>query len=429
MRNIAQRWGVAFAAAASLASVAQAEPVRAEPVLERVVLVARHGVRAPTASPEALQTQTGRAWPAWPVGPGELTPHGAEALGRMAAFVRGVYAEKGLLPKGACPASGTVQVWADGADQRTRESGAVWARALNCSVAAGHGPDGESDALFDAAGMGVCPVDAKAALTALNGLTQNQSEISRATEDGAINRISVILAPKGCAGGLGPCLAGRNAFASSKTGLKLSGPMATASTLVENLLLEYAEGLPLDQVAWGLYGEDAVDVERQLAAAFAVHNRAAYLMRQTPELASHNGVVLARTVLDLLQGQAPRDSHAPPLSAAARLTVIAGHDTNLSNLAGIFGLNWTLPDQPDATAPDTTLAFEVWRDGVAETVRVVVYSQSLRQLRTAANLDHDHPAGVTPIALPDCHDGPNDACLLSTLAKLIPQRLPEACRP
>jgi 4-phytase/acid phosphatase len=410
-----------LALALGIAGVAQAEPV-----LERVVLVARHGVRAPTASLEALQAQTGRVWPGWPVGPGELTPHGAETLGRMADFVRAVYARDGLLPEAACPAPGVVQVWADGADQRTRESGAVWARTLNCGIPARHGPDGESDALFDAAGMGVCPVDPKAESAAISAATHDEADLVRPGDLASLEALQAIVAPDGCAGGPGPCFKAPTGLATGKAGLKLTGPLAVGSTLAENLLLEYAQGLPLDQVGWGRLGASEGAVERSLAAVLPAHDRAASLMRQTPYLASHNGAILARTVLDLLQGKAPQDAHAPPLSAAARLTVIAGHDTNLSNLAGVFGLSWALPDEPDATAPDTTLAFEVWRDGAVETVRVVVYSQSLRDLRTAAALDQTHPAGVTPGPLPDCGGG---VCKPETLAAAVTRRLPQDCRP
>lgn len=37
-----------------------ATPARAEPRLDRVVLVTRHGIRAPTATPAALEAMTGR---------------------------------------------------------------------------------------------------------------------------------------------------------------------------------------------------------------------------------------------------------------------------------------------------------------------------------------------------------------------------------
>jgi 4-phytase/acid phosphatase len=414
-RRYAAAIGVLIAALPALAFAA--------PVLERVVLVSRHGVRAPTQTLQALDAATGQSWPAWPVGPGELTPHGAKALGRMGDFLHGVYVRDGLLPAQGC-ASGAVQVWADGGDSRTRLSGDILANAFapGCGAASAHGPDGARDPLFDAAGTGVCPVESTDALAALAAETHDADDPTRPLDRQALNALQAIVAPAGCADGRGPCLSGPSGFASAKSGVKLTGPLALASTWSENLLLEYGEGFPLDQVGWGRAGSLTA-----LAAVLPAHNRAAALMRQTPYLAAHNGAVMARTVLDLLEGQAPADPHAPPLSPKAKVTVIAGHDTNLSNLAGVFGLDWTLPNQPDATAPDTVLAFELWRDGAAKTVRIVVYSQSLTQLRDASALDAANPAGVTPAASPDCVSEADGVCRLESLETKVRARLPVAC--
>jgi 4-phytase / acid phosphatase len=96
-------------AALSILLVAQA-PARGEPKLERVVMVNRHGVRAPTASATVLEARTGRPWPPFPAEPGALTPHGAEALSRMGAYLRSMYAKAELLPETGCPAVNAVQV-------------------------------------------------------------------------------------------------------------------------------------------------------------------------------------------------------------------------------------------------------------------------------------------------------------------------------
>jgi len=413
-----------LAAAIGILIAALPAQASAAPALERVVLVSRHGVRAPTQTLAALDAATGREWPAWPVGPGELTPHGAKALGRMGDFLRGVYVREGLMPAQGCAAAGAVQVWADGGDSRTRLSGEILANALqpSCGVAAAHGPDGAKDPLFDAVETGVCPVDTLKAVAALAVQTHDSADLIRPEDRKALDALQAIVAPYGCADRRGPCLAGPSAVAPGKAGAKLTGPLALASTWSENLLLEYAEGFPLDQVGWGRAGSPAA-----LAAILPAHDRAAALLRQTPYLAAHNGAVMARTVLDLLEGQAPTDPHAPPLSPNARVTVIAGHDTNLSNLAGVFGLSWTLPDEPDATAPDTVLAFELWRDGAVATVRIVVYSQSLTQLREASVLDAANPAGITSVASPDCANELSGVCRLETLESRVRARLPPAC--
>jgi 4-phytase/acid phosphatase len=342
----------------------------------------------------------------------------------MGDVLRAVYAGEGLLPARGCAAAGAVQVWADGGDSRTRLSGDILANALEpgCGLVSAHGPDGARDPLFDAVATGVCPVDGTQALAALAAETQNAADVTRPEDRKALDALQVIVAPDGCTNGRGPCLNGPTAFAPGKAGVKLAGPLALASTWSENLLLEYAEGLPLDRVGWGRAGSPTA-----LAAILPAHDRAAALMRQTPYLAAHNGAVLARTVLDLLEGQAPADPHAPPLSPMAKVIVIAGHDTNLSNLAGVFDLGWTLPNQPDATAPDTVLAFEVWRDGATRTVRIVAYSQSLAQLRDASALDVANPAGITPVVDPVCSDQPGGVCRLETLEALVRARLPAEC--
>jgi 4-phytase/acid phosphatase len=341
----------------------------------------------------------------------------------MGDFLHGVYVRDGLLPAQGC-APGAVQVWADGGDSRTRLSGDILANTLapGCGAASAHGPDGARDPLFDAAGTGVCPVESAEALAALATETHDAGDLVRPQDREALNALQAIIAPAGCTDGRGPCLKDPSAFATGKSGVKLTGPLALASTWSENLLLEYAEGFPLDQVGWGRAGSPTA-----LAAVLPAHDRTAALMRQTPYLAARNGVVMARTVLDLLEGQAPADAHAPPLSPKAKVTVIAGHDTNLSNLAGVFGLSWILPDQPDATAPDTVLAFELWRDGAAKTVRIVIYSQSLTQLRDASMLDAAHPAGVTPVAIPDCANEASGVCSLETLETKVRARLPVEC--
>ncbi len=391
----------------------------AAPALVKVVMLSRHGVRSPTQTGEALQAGTGRAWPAWKVGPGELTAQGERDLALMGDFLRSRYRANGGLPAQACPAPGALQLWADGGDHRTRQSGEILAQALapGCSIVSAHGPDGARDPLFS--GAAVCPMQADAAMAAVR---------ARAGVDlvgpagGAIDAARDVLGPQACQTLDAACLKGPTTLVEGKSEPKLKGPLPVAAGLAENLLLEYTDGMAPDQVGWG--AGSATTIARVMPA----HERSADLMRRTPYIAGHNGFVMARTVLDLLQDRAPQDPHAPPLSAKARVTMIAGHDTNLSNLAGVFGLDWRLPDEPDSTAPDTTVAFELWREpssGVLS-VKAVVFSQSLAQLRDATLLDAAHPAGVTPVAFADC-GSVDKTCGLAQLVKLVSARLPSQC--
>ncbi len=117
-------------------------------------------------------------------------------------------------------------------------------------------------------------------------------------------------------------------------------------------------------------------------------------MRRTPEIAASAALLCASHVAALEERPtAGAFAAAPPVPTTAGLVVLAGHDTNLSNVGSILGLDWTLPDEPDSTAPDTTLALELWRnahDG-HQYVRAVVLYQTLAQLRAEAMSDRADP--------------------------------------
>jgi len=407
---------------AILTLLAAQAPALAEPKLERVVMVSRHGVRAPTAAPTALDARTGRPWPAFPVEPGELTPHGAEALARMGAYLRSLYAKAELLPETGCPAVNAVQVWADGAANRTRRSGQILADAIvpGCGLVARHGPVGALDPVFDSSR--VCPLDPAEALAAVQGRTAGGFAVTDKASEKAIAALKRILGPAACKAVPTACLEGPSTLVATPTGPKIEGPLALAATVSENLLLEYAEGLPADQVAWGQ------GTPETLAALLPAHRRSADLLRRTPAIATFRAATLLRMLADLLQGEAPRGLGVPPLGASARLVVLVGHDTTLSNLSGALGLGWSLPGQPDPTAPGATLAFEVWRHAETgrRTIRIRIFAQTLDQLRSARALGPSDPPVSLPLTIGICpaRDG---GCDLEAFATKVRAALPPVC--
>lgn len=65
--------------------------------LQYVVLVTRHGVRAPTWTNEQLNEYSAEPWPDWDVKPGELTGHGRLLMKLFGAYYRAYFAGEGLL--------------------------------------------------------------------------------------------------------------------------------------------------------------------------------------------------------------------------------------------------------------------------------------------------------------------------------------------
>ncbi|MDR3506968.1 MAG: hypothetical protein P4L64_03620 [Caulobacteraceae bacterium] len=390
-----------------------------------MVVVQRHGVRSPTKAPEALAKYAALPWPAWPVAPGELTAHGARDVRLMGAWLRQVYAAKGLLPAKGCPAPGQVFAWADGADQRTRVSGdAVLEGAFpGCGLSAAHGPEGQADPLFDAVSSGACPIDADLARAAVLARVRDDLEHPGPGYEAAKAALSQIVAPGvACKDDQGVCaMNGHNSLRVQDGTLKLDGPLAVGATLSENLLLEYAQGMPSGSVGWGRAADGAA-----IASVMPLHEIQSDLMRRTPYLASHNGALLARAVADAVDGRTPLTGEG---AAAPRLLIIAGHDTNLANLAGILGLDWTLPGQPDSTPPSLAMAFEVWRDPAsgARFVKIALIYQTLEQLRAETVLDAAHPAGRVEPVLTGCQEGPGKICPAPRLRAVIEAVVPPAC--
>ncbi|MBB6253567.1 histidine-type phosphatase [Nitrospirillum iridis] len=425
---------LALAAGLVLAGPASADTPATPPaapglVLERVVMLSRHGVRSPTKGPAELRRHSDQDWPAWPVGQGILTPHGADAIRQLGVYLGDLYRQRGLLGADRCPAGDTVFVWGDSGDQRTRAS----AQALADGIAPGcglknHGraPDSQ-DVLFDAASGGICPLDPAEAEKALAAANGGDIAAVPAAIAPALAALVRVVAPKACAAG--SPTGGQACFATGPVKLvdkggevKLDGPLARGAMLAESIFLEYVQGMPTAQVGWGRAG-----TPEALAAILPVHDYQADLTRRTPYIASHNGALLARQIVAAVTGEVPAaGGPLAPVPAGARLISILGHDTNLSNVAGLLGLDWTLPGQPDKTAPDTTLAFEVSRDPATgkRYVHVALYYQTLEDLRQAAALTAAHPAGKVDLPLPACG---GDRCTVEDFAALVRKAVPPAC--
>jgi 4-phytase/acid phosphatase len=401
--------------AAGMLLLAASPATAATLVLDHVVMVERHGVRSPTQGPDALSKLTPQRWPDWPVAPGILTDHGRRDMVLMGGWLRTDYARRGLWPATGCLPAGSVYVWADSKTQRTRISGQALLDGAfpGCGLHDAFGVEDQVDPLFSATDAGVCPIDADEARRAV--LAQAGGDLNHfgPRYDAANAALAEVT---------GAPLDGANTFREGgEGGVRLAGPLATAGTLTENLFLEYAQGMPVSEVGWGRAGSEAA-----IASVMPLHDLSADLMRRTPYLATHNGALLARAVLAALEGRAGLPGQG---GTGAKLVAIAGHDTNLSNLAGILGVDWTLKGQPDKTPPDAALVFEVWRARGSDErfVRLALVYQTLEQLRAETRLDDAHPAGRVDLPVPGCADGPDGACRLAMFTKLIAARLPSQC--
>ena len=120
----------ALSATVSLGSMAYANETPASGYqVEKVVILSRHGVRAPTKMTQTMRDVTPNTWPEWPVKLGYITPRGEHLISLMGGFYRERFQQQGILSQDNCPTPNSVDVWAD-VDQRTLKTGEAFLAGL-----------------------------------------------------------------------------------------------------------------------------------------------------------------------------------------------------------------------------------------------------------------------------------------------------------
>ena len=378
------------------ASYAQQPPRSAE--LKYVVVLTRHGVRSPTWTPERLNEYSAAHWPDWGVPPGHLTPHGRALVGLMGKFYREYFAARGLLGKPGCGDASRTYFWAD-TDQRTIETARSLAETIvpGCKIDVHSVGEGEDDPLFDPIAAGLVKPDNTLAHAVVAARLGPKPESIIEAHRSAFDALDHILNGNG--------KASKSIFdepvslASGKAGVSMTGPLALASTLSEDFLLEYTNGMKGSQLGWGRL--DAAN----LLQIMSLHTTYADLMRRTPYLARQRSSNLMSHVLSSMEqavtGKPVKGSIG---SEGVGLLVVSGHDTNLSNLSGMLGLSWMLPTyQPDDTPPGGALILSLWRSAAsAYSVRLQFVAQTLDQMHSATTLSAASPPAMTDVFVPGC---------------------------
>jgi 4-phytase/acid phosphatase len=399
--------------------------------LRYVVYLSRHGVRSPTSKAELYNRYSTSPWPSWPVQPGYLTPHGFHLMELFGSFDRAQLATQGLLSANGCADASHVTIYAD-SDQRTQQTGKAIAQGLmpGCDLSVLSLPEGTNDPLFHAAahrGLNASAVqDAALAKAAIAGrIGDDPTNLTRAyypqiaaldhilatcgntpaSSNEPSQRISLMDIPATLSEGTGDHLA------------ELRGPLATASTLSENLLLEYAEGMDEANVGWNC-------VHRaELQELVALHTASVDLSQRTPQIArAQVSNLLDGIRLSIQQAASQKALHGAIGKPSDRALFLIGHDTNQENIAGLLNLSWMIDGRRDDTPPGGALIFELWRSrsNGDYSVRTYFTAQTLDQMRSSAPLTVSNPPQRVPVFNPACSRA-DMSCPLASFLRILEQ--------
>ena len=383
----------------------------AEPGLkvERVVMLMRHGIRPPTKLQPIPEKYSPQPWPQWTTAPGLLTPHGAKGIGLLAAADRAWFVGAGLLPATGCPAAGQVSVRASKVP-RAIETAQAWTKGAlpDCGVTVQYPAKDEPDSLFHVLATQPSWFDGQRAYADALAQAPKGGLAEQAKELGPqMRRMEAVLgcAPPAC----DLATAATTLVEQPHDAPKFHGPLDTASTASESFLLEYLDGKPMAEVGWGRVNRE--EIERLLifnVTKFKYADRPPYIAQATAG-------PIAKAILEAL--------NAP---AGPRITVLAGHDTNIADLGGLLGLHWRVASYlPDDIPPGSAIGFELLSDGRGrQIVRAFFRAQRMDQLRNLEPLNAANPQHREIVAIPGCGlPEQAHACELQAFTRLVEAKL------
>jgi 4-phytase / acid phosphatase len=395
--------------AAIAATAATSDTAAAVPRLRFAVILTRHGVRSPTWTPVDLNRYSSEPWPDWGVTPGNLTPHGSTLMTLFGSYYRLYFADAGLLRPTGCGDASHIHILAD-AEARTRETGNALAAGLmpGCGIRTQTTSDG-NDPLFSPLAAGIGKPDRALAAASISGRIGATPDSLIRVYRSAFDTLRELLF--NCAPGVS-CPAeekpGKQSVLNQPSSHEASkgdhsadlrGPLRIGSTLSEDFLLEYVNGMEGKDLGWGRLDAGKLMEIMRLHAAYAdLARQTRYIARvQGSNLLSH----VLRSVEQAVKGSAVTGSLG---EVGDRVLILVGHDTNISNIAGMLGIDWLLDGyQPNDTPPGSALVFELWEHGKGEMVVSTYYvAQSLEQMRKTMPLALDSPPLKSPVFVSGC---------------------------
>jgi 4-phytase/acid phosphatase len=409
-------------------------------VLLRVVILSRHGVRAPTQSTDVLNTWRNTKTPGWPdfgVPPGYLTPKGEELVEKMGEYYRAYLDHNGLSDPAHCPDG--LLIRAD-SDERT----VMTAHGLGTGLVSNTDKPFRCRFAIHELANGVDPLfhpsevlpDCKLDKTDVENAIGNPDELAQFAknyqpqldaEQDILQCCSQELCehqPCDAAPILPPqpdqpmpghgsrsCLLQLQQLPSCADAAKgqasIKGGLGIAQSFAEIMLLQYAQGVPV-----AFDKGKILDSLRLHVAVFDKVQRADIVaQRQGANLLYHLAYAIN-------SGEDPGVPGGPH-----KFIVYVGHDTNIANVAALLDLHWQLPEYPqDDMPPGGALIFELRKaPGQGPSVHASFAAQSPDEMRKQPDemrKQTGQPPARVPVPIKAC-GGSDGSCSMPNFQAII----------
>lgn len=405
-------WSAAIAAAVALPSAIAQQTTPQGYSLQQVVIVSRHGIRAPLANNgSALAQATAKPWPTWKVAGGELTDRGALVEIFFAHQMRKWMTHEKVLSTEQCPTKKQFFAWANSLP-RTHDTAQFFVSNvfIACDVPIFHQRKmGEMDPLFN-------PVITEDSddfrQKAVEAMEASRQRVDLTESYKLLEQIVDYPASPACkAQSDKPCTLsdGKDTFrADYRLEPSVSGPLKTANALVDAFTLQYYEGFPQDEVAFG-----GIKSDKQWQLLEKLKNSYQSILFTTPEVARK----VAKPLLNYLDQQLVEKPAAAP-----KVTLLVGHDSNIASLlAALDAKPWQLPGQFEQTPISGKVVFQRWHDGKSnrDLMKIEYLYFTAEQMRNVAKMGFDSPVQRYTLELTGCPTDSNGFCPMAKFSEVM----------
>lgn len=402
----------AVAGAVMLSAGAQAQDTAAPEgyQLQQVLIMSRHNLRAPLANNgSVLEQSTAKAWPQWDVPGGQLTTKGGVLEVYMGHYMREWLAQQKLVTSGECPPENAVYAYANSL-QRTVATAQFFITGAfpGCGIAVHHQPQmGTMDPTFNPVITDDSPAFREKALQAMEKERQGMqlTESYKLLETMIDYRNSPSCKEKQVCS----LSEGKDTFSAGyQQEPGVSGSLKVGNSLVDAFTLQYYEGFPKDQVAWG-----EITSDKQWQVLSKLKNGYQDSLFTSTAVAQNVAKPLVKYIDNALVGEG---------ASKAKVTLLVGHDSNIASLLTALDFKpYQLPGQYERTPIGGKLLFQRWHDSGSnrDLMKIEYVYQSTEQLRNTDPLTLQTPPQRVTLALNGCPVDDQGFCPLETFKKVI----------
>lgn len=383
--------------------------------LEQVVVFSRHGLRAPLASPTStLGKITPNQWPQWDTPASYLTTRGGVLESYFGHYFSEWLVDNKLLTENTCPSENEVYIYTNSL-QRTIATGQYFTVGAfpGCIVPIIHKEKlGTMDPVFFPVISDDNPEFKQAAITSINqtahakGIEGLNQKLNNTYQD-LSNIINYTQSTN--------CLVDKQCdFTDLPTKIiiekgkepGITGPLRTGTSIADAFILQYYEGAPLQDIAWG-----KIKNNKQFEQLVAIKEYYNTILFGSSVIAKQ----VAANLINYINQTFSEKNHT-------KFTFLVGHDSNVASLFSALKIkSYTLPDQFETTPIGGKVVFQKWRDNHSgeALMKIEYFYQSTDQIRNLTQLNRNNPPHKVTLAMENCPTNTMGFCSFSTFKQII----------